>query len=375
MKILLILFTVILSSASLSASEIVKIKLSDGEILTGKLEIPSNTAKIKQLVIFIHGTGPGTYQDHRKIGNQEFNYFDLFANEFNKRGIAFFSYNKRGVEIGDSPPFYDKIDKEKYKKVLPDNEVQDIGSVINFLTKDKRLKKSKVVLLGWSEGTVLAAMAAENKKNKIAALFLAGYVNDNLFDVIEWQYSGGSSMVIIRRFFDTNKDNSISKEEYESTEKSPTQVRTGKFKNAKFEQLDVNKDGSLNSEDFKLLSSNLYKLVLDAIEKNDDDWIWKNYFRVTTAWLKEHFKLEANKTRLLRLNIPIYIFQGEDDANTPVKGVYDIKTEFDKLKKINLKYFVFEGHNHDLNYLDYPLKKVVPDGIQKIFEISEALNK
>ncbi len=375
MKILSVLFTVFLLSASLSASEIVKIKLFDGEILTGKLEIPSNPAKIKQLVIFIHGTGPGTYQDHRKIGNEEFNYFDLFASEFNKRGIAFFSYNKRGVEIGDSPPFYDKVDKEKFKKVVPGIEVQDIGSVIKFLTRDKRLKQSKVALLGWSEGTVLAAMAAENKKNKIAALFLAGYVNDNLFDVIEWQYSGVSSMVMIGRFFDMNKDNSISREEYESAEKTPTQVRTGRFKNAKFEQLDVNKDASLNSEDFKLLSSGRYKEILDAIEKNDDDWIWKNYFRVTTAWLKEHFKLEANKTRLLRLNIPIYIFHGEDDANTPAKGVYEIKSAFDKLKKNNLQYFVFERHNHDLNYLDYPLKKSIPAGIQKIFEISETLNK
>lgn len=359
-------------SMPLYAAEIVKIKLFDGEMLTGKLDLPSDNANIKRLVIYIHGTGPGTYLDHRKIRSTELNYFDLFADEFTRRGAAFFTYNKRGVDLGDTPPYYDKVDREKYKKCLPSIEVKDIDSTIQFLKSDKRLKKAKIILLGWSEGTIVASMVAEKNKG-VAALLLAGYANDNLFDVIKWQNSGESSMRAIGKYFDSNNDHAISKEEYESSDKTATKMRAALFKDATFEQLDVNKDNRITAEDFGILNRARYNMILNAVEKNDDDWIWNNYFRITTAWLKEHFELEPNKTRLLRINIPVYIFHGEEDINVPVEGVYDLQERFAKGHKTNLQCFIFKGHDHDLNYLDWPAKKIISDGIKKIFEISDTL--
>jgi pimeloyl-ACP methyl ester carboxylesterase len=373
-KIFVVLMMLFVFSLA-DGAEIIQIPLFDGETLTGKLELPADTRNIREIVIYIHGTGPGTYNDHRKVGSVEFNYFDPFAQEFNKRGIAFFSYNKRGVEIGDSPPFYDKIDREKYGRVVPSVEVKDIGSIIAALRKDKRLKRAKVVLLGWSEGNVLAAIAAEDKRNKVAAVFLAGYVHDNMADVIKWQNGGGSTMVTLRRVFDTDKDGSIGRAEYESTDKSATAFRTGRMQNGKFEQLDVNKDDKINQEDFGIILKPRYQSILDAINRGDDEWIWKNYFRITTAWLKEHFTLEPNKDRLLRLKIPIYIFHGENDANVPVEGVYDLRSRFDKARKTNLKEYVFARHDHDLNYLHWVMKKEMPDGIKKMLEVAESLNR
>ncbi len=378
---LLLLVLLLLSSPLLAAeptAEIVTFQLFDGETAEGKLSLPADTSKIKELVIYIHGTGPGTYDKHRKMGGTEFNYFDLFAQEFNNRGIAFFTYNKRGVTGGDTPPLYEKVDREKYKKVLPGVEVKDIATFISTLRKDKRLSKAKVVLMGWSEGSIIAslvALAADDKKNKVSALLLAGYANDNLFDVIKWQNTGGSSIVNIRGYFDTNHDNRITREEYESDAKPAMAFRTQAFGGAKFAQLDVNKDNVIDAGDFALLNKTRYETILAAVEKNDDEWIWNNYFHVTTAWLKEHFALEANKVRLLRANIPIYIFQGEDDANCPVEGVYDLQEKFKKAGKTNLHAFVFKSHNHDLNYIDWLTKKEMPEGIKKLFESAEELNK
>lgn len=362
-------------SITIYSSEIVKVKLFDGETLTGKLQLPSDAGKIKEIVIFIHGTGPGTYLDRRVIGGVDFNYFDVFADEFNKRGIAFFSYSKRGVEVADEPPMFEKVDRETFKKVVPSIEVKDIASTIKFLRKNKRLKKAKIVLLGWSEGTVIAAKVAEDKKNKVAALFLAGYVHENMFDVIKWQYSGASSMIILRKAFDKNEDGSLSKEEFESEDKAAESMRKGRLQNAKFEQLDINKDNFINAKDFGQLVEPTYKLILEKIEAKDEDWIWKNYFHISIEWLNEHFKLEANKTRLLRLRIPIYIFHGEEDANTDVNGVYDLKERFVKNKKTSLQAFVFKEHNHDLNFLNWAVGKKMPEGIKKIFEVSEDLNR
>ena len=359
-----------LSAPGLHASEIVKIKLSDGETMTGKLDLPPGEASVRELVMFIAGTGPNTYINRRKLANVEFNYFDLFVDEFNKRGVGFFAYNRRGVEIGDTPPYYDTVDKEKYKKYLPGIEVKDIGTALARLRSEPRLKAAKVVLLGWSEGTILAAMAAENADNRIAALLLAGYAHENMSDIIKWQLSGEPSMINIRKYFDADKDNAISKSEYEAEAAGAVYMRTNAFKNAKFEDLDVNKDGKIDGADFKIINSGRLQAVLGAIDRNDDAWIWANYFRITTAWLKEYFALEPNKTRLLRLDLPIYIFHGEDDANVSVAGVLDLQSRFAQKAKTNLHTFIFKGHDHDLNYMLWPVKKTISEGIQKIFDMA-----
>ncbi len=375
MKHLLIFFIILFSPFPIFASELIEVKLFDGEILKGKLSLPADTRKIKELVIYIHGTGPGTYLNRRKIGSNEFNYFDVFAEEFNRRGIAFFSYSKRGVEISNEPPLYETVDREKFKKVIPSVEVKDLAATIKFLRRDKRLKRAKIILLGWSEGSVIASMLAEDRKNKISALFLAGYVHENMSDVIKWQYSGASSMIILRKAFDKDGDGNISKAEYESDEKAAAAMRTGSLQNAKFEQLDINRDDLINAKDFGQLVEPRYKMILEKIRAKDEDWIWNNFFRVSIDWLNEHFKLEANKTRLLRLKIPIYIFQGEDDANCDVNWVYDLKERFAENNKTNLQAFVFKEHNHDLNFLNWAIGKKTPGGIKKIFEVSEQLNK
>ena len=65
-------------------------------------------------------------------------------------------------------------------------------------------------------------------------------------------------------------------------------------------------------------------------------------------------------------------FPGNDTAvcNAPVEGVYDIQSRFAAAKKANLRCFVFKNHDHDLDYMQWPLTKVISEGLQKIFETS-----
>jgi len=373
-KIILAGLLIFCTSSFARSSEIIKFQLFDGDTVEGKLSLPTNAATIKELVIYVHGTGPATYDNHRKFGTLELNYFDYFADEFNRRGIAFFTYSKRGVTLGQDPPFFDKVDREEFRKVVPSIEIKDISTFIGTLRKDKRLTKARIVLLGWSEGTVLASMAAEDKRNKVSALFLNGYPNDNIFELIKWQNTGGSAMVGFRTAFDKDKNGSISRTEFESDDKAAAALRA-RMQNIKFEQLDVTKDDAITADDFAVLQKAKYDSILDAYNRGDEDWIWKNYFRVSVPWLKEHFTLEANKDRLLRLNMPIYIFHGESDQNCPVEGVYDIKSRFEKAGKTNLHVNVFPGHNHDLNFVDWVMKKEMPVGIAKMFQVADELNK
>lgn len=375
MKKILIILIAAFFNTCVFGEEIFEVRLSDGESIIGRLKLPSDKDKIPLLVVFVHGTGPNTYLNKRKIGNTEFNYFDLFADEFNKRGIGFFTYNRRGIEIGNTPPYYDKIDSAKYSKYLPITEAEDIEAIISKLKHDERFLNSKIALLGCSEGTIIASMVADRKVEKIDALLLFGYANDNLFDIIKWQYSGKSSIINLRKYFDTNKDNMISKDEYESIDSIAVMGRTRVLRNASFESLDMVKDSILDFRDFASKTIPYFEYLLKMIDSDNDAWIWQNYFRVKIRWLKEHFQLEANKTRLLRIDVPIYIFHGIEDANVPVEGVYDIQSRFRQANKTNLKCFIFEGHNHDLNYLDWPFEHRISKGLNSVFNVSELLLK
>ncbi len=375
MKKILFIVLVLFSKTSLFGEEIVKVGLSDGEIIAGRLMLPSNENNIPLLVIFVHGTGPNTYLNKRKIGNVDFNYFDLFAEEFNKRGIGFFTYNRRGVEIGDKPPYYDEIDSVKYSGYLPETEAEDIESIISQLRRDERFINSKIALLGSSEGTIISSIVADRKVEKVDALLMFGYANDNLYDIIKWQYSGHASIINLRKYFDFNKDNLISQSEYESADSGAVFGRTRVMRNVSFEALDTEKDSILDYRDFASRTVPYFEYLIKMIDTGNDAWIWQNYFRVRSRWLKEHFQLEANKTRLLRIDIPVYIFHGTEDGNVPVEGVYDIQTAFRNAGKTNLNCYIFDGHNHDLNYLDWPFEYKISEGLNAIFNTSELLMK
>src|SRR5665647_1529497 len=46
---------------------------------------------------------------------------------------------------------------------------------------------------------------------------------------------------------------------------------------------------------------------------------------------------------------------------------------FRKYFDTNNDSFIFEGHNHDLNYLDWPFKQQIPEGLNAIFNTAELL--
>lgn len=58
--------------------------------------------------------------------------------------------------------------------VVPGAEVKDLLPVIKLLRSDKRLKRARIVLLGWSEVIVIASMVAEEKKKQGFCMFLTG---------------------------------------------------------------------------------------------------------------------------------------------------------------------------------------------------------
>lgn len=318
------------------------------------------------MLLFVHGTGPNTYLNKRKIGRKTLNYYDFWAKLSDQKGMAFCSYSRRGVSMDTMPPLFQKIDSMDYAAYSPKQEVADIVCLIKAIKSQKPFSKTKMVLWGWSEGTIIAAMLAEQYPELIDALLLCGYSNDNLYDIIQWQLSGHSSMIALCNYFDNDSSRTISKEEYMATDDKTTKYRKGLFGNVDFGLIDTDKNGHIDYVDFEMKLQPYFDAIMQKTASGDDAWLWKNYYKISSKWLKEHIETEANKSRLLRLDLPIHIVHGGDDINTPVEGVYDIKKRFEALGKNNLSIEVVPGHDHDLNFIQTVQTGKHSEGIQAI---------
>lgn len=345
--------------------EIKTIKLSDDEEIRARLCLPDSL--IETIVFCIPGTGPSTYLTKRPT----FNYFDELANGFCEKGLAFFTYNRRGCQDGENPPFFVDVDSAKYAKYTPIQEVEDVECMINTLLNDNRFGKCKIILYGISEGTIIAALVAERKRCRTDAILLHGYAHDNMFDVIKWQDEGNGVMIIANSIFDKNNDKTISRDEYENEDLQVSTYRSYLFQNQPFDSLDIVENYLIDIQDIRRMRAPFHDELIKRIKNNDWFWIRSNYFNITPQWFKDHFRLEPNKTRLLRIDIPIHIFHGMEDANVPVESVYDMQSRFVVCNKTNLTVHVFEKHNHDLNFQDWLVHKEWSDGFKQIFSVAK----
>ena len=353
---------------NIQAHEIIHIQSFDGEIIEGRLNIPTDNFKNK-IVIDVPSTGPFTYETNRKIGSLEFTYHDYFLNEFADRGIAYFSYSTRYTVPDSIPPYFDNVDKEKFYSYTPTIKVKDLEEIIKYLRNDKRLATCRFILLGWSEGSIIASLVADRELVPVDALFLAGTPSDDVYSTILWQHSGESSMINLRKFFDNNKDGIIQRVEYDNGD--PRAI--ARMGGATFEQLDMNQDSVLTAEDFSIMLVPRLQQIIFAIENNDNDWIWNNFFRVGAAWINDHRVLEPNKTRLLRLELPVFIFHGTNDANTPVEGILQLQKAARKIQKSNLHFYIIPESDHSLDFLHWVINNTMPTGIMKLIEQIEKL--
>ena len=350
-------------------TKIVQVQAHDNYNLDVKIDYPANSESV---IIFCHGSGANTYDNHREIAGKEFNYFDLFVDEFCKRNIAFCRWNTRGCRISDIPPDFVSINLEEYANYRPSTSIQDIITVKDYIKELPQFKNSKILLMGISEGATLIPYAMA-RCNDVEGLLLLSFSYENMRYTLDWQLSGGSSMVNMCKYFDCREKGFIEKTDFALDK---LDVRSSLFPDVEFEDLDIDKDGKLTQNDFALQMADYKKQVFQAIEDNDDEWLRNNYsVQITAKWCKEHFALPDIATVMRSLNVPIYIFQGEDDANIPISDLDKIRGDFKKWGKSNLHIFTFPKHDHDLNYLQYIFTDTIPKGLQSVFDTAHSFCK
>ena len=183
-------------------TKIVQVQTHDNYSLDVKIDYPVNNESV---IIFCHGSGANTYDNHREIAGKDFNYFDLFVDEFCKRNIAFCRWNTRGCRISNVPPDFVSVTLEEYANYRPSTSIQDIITVKNYIKELPQFKNSKILLMGISEGASLIPYAMV-QCNDIEGLLLLSFSYKNMKDILDWQLSGGSSMVNMCKYFDCRQD-------------------------------------------------------------------------------------------------------------------------------------------------------------------------
>lgn len=216
---------------------------------------------------------------------------------------------------------------------------------------------------------MIAPMTALRGNVPIDGLLLAGYTNKTIEEVLDWQQLGNGDLIFYRQYFDQNGDGIITREEFEADPKGLRQALS-----LSFDELDLNGDGLLTLEDFALSKEQSRRDIFHAIDTWDDDWLREHYpVLLTSKWFHEHKKLPPNRETLPKLTLPIHIFQGVMDSNTPVKDTYDIRDTFAKLGKDNLTVHIYPEANHNLNYEQWLFGGGMPQGLLDIFSVCEAL--
>ena len=141
-------------------TEEVKFKNNEAEItLAGTLTMPAKKGDFPA-VILISGSGPQN-RDEELMGHKP---FLVIADFLTRNGIAVLRFDDRGTaeSTGD------------FETATTFDFATDVKSAVRYLKKRKEIDKSKIGLIGHSEGGIIAPIVAANSKDVDFIVLLAG---------------------------------------------------------------------------------------------------------------------------------------------------------------------------------------------------------
>jgi dienelactone hydrolase len=179
----------------------IEFRSHDDHSMFGKLVLPA-PGPPKAIVICVQSAEGATVDMKRPLSRTEsFNYYD-FCRDRLTGGLGFFSYEDRGIRMGDRLPRIETIDTEVFNTGTLDNKVRDILSAISAVRGQPGLEEVPVFLMGASEGTLLAAAAASREPDQVQALILYGVLASSMRENFRYIMSDGA-FPVDRQQFDT----------------------------------------------------------------------------------------------------------------------------------------------------------------------------
>lgn len=342
----------------------IQFKSHDGHELAGKLVTPVGVAP-RAIVVYVQAAEAMTIDMKRSDGRGgTFNYFDVYRALLPPTGIGFMSYEGRGVRMGDSPPRFESIDTAIYNTSTLSNKALDLLSAIRAVRRQPGLATVPVIVIGASEGTLIAADAVARAPSEIQAMVLYGVLSENMRENFRFIMTGGA-FTTYRTKFDANGDGRISLAEFEA---DPAHYRARVWQNAPFAVFDHNGDGFFTVDEVQYLT----RVYLDAIDHESfatlDQWA-----RVAAGvslpadWFRDHFAHDDMWTFLSQVDMPIGFFQGELDEMASPEALHRLESKARVAGKTRFEFHYFKGLGHSLDVDQYFLTHTLPKGHQDIF--------
>jgi pimeloyl-ACP methyl ester carboxylesterase len=252
--------------------------------LAGTLTLPKKDG-IYPAVILITGSGPQN-RDEELLGHKP---FLILSDYLTRNGIAVLRYDDRGTasSTGD------------FKTATSADFATDVEAAIAFLKTRKEIDKSKIGLIGHSEGGLIAPMVAARSKDVAFIVLLAG------------PGIKGDQLLLLQEYL-IGKASGNSDEELKKNEVVTRQA---------FEI--VNKGESTEKQKLKLT-----ELITKALKENpsadkppgltDDEFVKLQVDQITTPWMQYFLKYDPVPA-LEKLTCPVLALNGAKDLQVPPK--------------------------------------------------------
>jgi hypothetical protein len=284
------------------------INQKDHVTLAGTLTLPNLSDKKPPVVILISGSGPQdrdeSFMTHKP--------FLVLSDYLTRMGIAVLRYDDRG--FGESTG--------NFTEGTTANFATDVLSAIDFLKSHPKIDKSKIGLIGHSEGAIIAPMVANQSKDVGFIVMLAGTGTTGKF-------------VSYTQSIDNRNFPVPDEKQFEAYVKEAIDIASSGNETEKVE------------EDLRTFyqNSELLKSLLPA-DVNKEEFIQNLVTVRTSPWMRYFYNYNP-VDEIKKINIPALALYGSKDTQVPPKyHLQQVKNALAASKSKHQEVILLEGLNH-----------------------------
>jgi uncharacterized protein len=290
--------------------------------LAATLTIPEGSIEKYPLVVMVHGSGP-TDRDSNAKG-MPMNIFKELSEVVAREGFASIRYDKRGVGAS----------KGDFYETGVQDLIDDTQVVLEFAKNHPKIDEESVILLGHSEGSILAPFV--NEKVPVDGIILLAGTAEPLADTMTWQ-----------------------------REAIMDDVRSVKgFQGWLLRLLKVDKKITKINDD-----------LTKALLASDEPVIKYKGKKINAKWNREHIHFDVSQP-LQKVTCPVLAITGTKDVNVKVSDLLKIKALVQgecethiiqdmthMLRKTDVEYSISKIMNHNKKSLKQPIDSELKDKI------------